>query len=80
MFGVRFHTPKIVQEAARGSYDPLQEASRGSESAFSHRKACRRLAELLRGLKAWFRFSRARTEIACARRLWFCGLCNNHMT
>ena len=25
----------------------------------------------LRGLKAWFRFSRARTEIACTRRLWF---------
>ena len=34
----------------------------------------------LRGLKARFRFSRARTEIACARRMWFCGLRNNHMT
>ena len=34
----------------------------------------------LRGLKAWFRFSRTRTKIACARRMWFCGLHNNHMT
>ena len=38
------------------------------------------MAILLRVLKALVRFSCARTEIACARRMWFCGLCNNHMT
>ena len=35
---------------------------------------------LLRGVKAWVRFFRARTEIAYARRLRFCGFRNNHMT
>ena len=32
----------------------------------------------LRGLKAWVRFFKA--EIACARRMCFYGLRNNHMT
>ena len=35
---------------------------------------------MLRGVKAWVRFFRARTEIAYARRLRFCGFRNNHMT
>ena len=30
----------------------------------------------LRGLKAWLRFSRARTEIPWARPVWFCGMRN----
>ena len=36
----------------------------------------------LRGLKVWVRFSRrgTPTEIACARRMCFYGLRNNHMT
>ena len=35
---------------------------------------------ILRGVKAWVRFSHARTEIAYARRMWFCSFRNNHMT
>ena len=37
-------------------------------------------SEDLRGVKAWVRFFRARTEIVYARRLRFCGFHNNHMT
>ena len=37
-------------------------------------------AGLLRGVKAWLRFSRARTEIVYAHRVWFCGFRNNDMT
>ena len=35
---------------------------------------------LLRGLKAWVRFSRAHTDIPWARPVWFCGMRNYHMT
>jgi len=34
----------------------------------------------LRGLKAWLRFSRARTEIPWARPVWFCGMRNYRRT